>query len=88
MTTPTPVQPTTEQLVAGMAAGLLPLLGPGGLAASALVPALDQLYQTVMGGGIGKVFSVEDLEAIVADGDAAFAQLLADRAAQKAAGTP
>lgn len=82
-----PTQPSTEAVVAALAQSLLPLAGPAGLAASSVVPALQQLYDTFTGVGLGTALSVADLEAIVADGNAALIQLQADLAAQQA-GTP
>lgn len=85
-TTPTPAVPvlTQEQIIAAFAAALLPLAGPVGIAASMLVPALEQLIDSFRAGG-EKDYTVEDLVAIVQTGDVALAQLLRDRAAQKAA---
>ncbi len=69
--------PTTEQLIAAMAQSLLPLAGPLGIAASALVPAVQQLYEMVTSKG-DKNFSVDELAAIVASGSTDLAQLQAD----------
>ena len=69
--------PTTEQLIAAMAQSLLPLAGPLGIAASALVPAVQQLYEMVTSKG-NQNFTVDDLAAIVAKGNTDLAQLQAD----------
>jgi hypothetical protein len=75
--TPAPVALTTEQLVAAMAAGLLPLAGPTGIAAAALVPAVQQLWDAVNSRATSD-FSVADLVAIVTKGNADLAKLTAD----------
>lgn len=78
MSDPTPLPAvTTEQLVAAMAAGLLPLAGPAGIAAAALVPAVQQLYDSVTNHA-STDFSVADLVAIVTKGSADLAKLTAD----------
>ena len=74
---------TTEQVVAALAASLLPLAGPAGIAAAAAVPALEQLL------GMFKAqpaqnFTIDDLAAIVATGNVSLAQLAADVNAQGA----
>lgn len=76
------VQPTTAQLVAAFASSLLPLAGPAGIAASALIPAVQQLYDTFTSGTPNAVFTVEDLAAIVTKGNTDLAKLAADVAAQ------
>lgn len=75
--TPTPAAPTTEQLLAAMAQSLLPLAGPLGIAASALVPAVQQLYDMVTSKG-DQSFTVDDLAAIVAKGNTDLAKLQSD----------
>lgn len=78
-----PAQPSTAQLVGALAQSLLPLAGPAGIAVSALVPAIQQLYDTVTSKA-GQNFTVDDLAAIVAKGNADLAQLQADVDAQGA----
>ena len=84
-TSTTPVAPevTVEQLVAAVAAALLPLAGPTGVAIAAVVPALTQLLDAFKNHG-AQDFSVDELVAIVQTGNVHLAQLQADRAAQKA----
>lgn len=77
-----PVQPTTEQLVAAFAGALLPLAGPVGIAASALVPAAEQLLDAFRNHPTADV-SLAELEAIVAKGNIDLAKLAADVAAQQ-----
>lgn len=71
-----PPQPTTEQLVAAMAAGLLPLLGPYGIAAANLVPAAQQLLDAFTGHAGN--YTMADAIAVVAQGNADLAKLQAD----------
>jgi hypothetical protein len=78
-----PVQPTTEQLVAAFATALLPFAGPVGIAASALVPAAQQLLDLFKSNPTA-VYTVDDLVAIVTKGNADLAKLAADVAAQGA----
>lgn len=80
MNTPTAAtgQPTTEQLLAAFASSLLPLAGPVGIAASALVPAVQQLYEMVTSKPADQNFTVDDLVAIVSKGNADLAKLEAD----------
>lgn len=83
MTDPTPVAaPSTSAIVAALAASLLPFVGgPVGLAASALVPAVQQLYDTFTNHPTGTV-SVDDLvKLILGDNVAILAKLKADTAA-------
>lgn len=79
MTDPTPVAaPSTAQLVAALASGLLPLAGPYGIAASALAPAVMQLYDTITTHPTANV-SVADLAKIVlGDNVAELAKLTTD----------
>lgn len=72
-----PVQPSTEQLVAAFAGALLPLAGPAGIAVSALIPAAQQLYDSFTNHATAN-FTVDDLAAIVAKGNADLAKLTAD----------
>ena len=83
-TTTTPVAPavTVEQLVAAVAAALLPLAGPIGVAVAAVVPALTQLLDAFKNHG-SQDFTVDELVAIVQTGNVHLAQLQADRAEQK-----
>lgn len=80
--TPPPV--SVEQIVAAFAAALLPLAGPAGIAVATLVPALEQLID-VFRNHSATDYTVDDLVAIVQTGDAGLAELIRDRAAQKAA---
>jgi hypothetical protein len=73
-----PAQPSTEQLLAAFASSLLPLAGPLGIAASALVPAVQQLYDMVTSAPADQNFTVDDLVAIVAKGSTDLARLQAD----------
>jgi hypothetical protein len=70
-------QLNTEQLVAALAQGALQFAGPEGIAASALIPAAEQLVDTLKASG-SAVFSVDDLAAIVAKGNLDLAQLTLD----------
>jgi len=78
-----PVAPTTGQLLAAMAQSLLPFAGPWGLAASAVVPAAEQLLANLKGLGSGVVYTMADLEALAAKTTTDLGQLGADVAAQK-----
>ena len=85
MTDPTATtQLTTEQVVAALAASLLPLAGPAGIAAAAAVPALEQLLDAFKAQP-AQNFSIADLQQIVATGNANLAQLAADINAQQGA---
>jgi hypothetical protein len=75
-----PVQPTTEQLVAALASGLLPLMGPYGIAASALVPAAQGLVD-IFTTHPNANYTLDDAAAVVAQGNADLAKLKADGAA-------
>lgn len=82
-----PVQPvtiSTPALIAAFAQGLLSsgLLGPGGIAASALVPAAEGLVAMFRNQPAGKNYTIDELEAIVTKGSADLAKLAADVAAQ------
>jgi hypothetical protein len=66
--------PTTQQLLAALASALLPLAGPTGVAVSALVPAVQALYDRLTNHPTEN-FTVEDLVAIVQEGDEALASL-------------
>ncbi len=85
-TDPAVVQPTTEQLVAAFAQGLLPLLGPAGIAASALVPAAEQLADMFRNHGTVN-YTIDDLVATVEEGNAALLKLRADINAQQGGGS-
>lgn len=69
--------PTTSQLVAAMASALLPLAGPTGLAVSLVIPAAEQLIATLRGSGKAN-YTLEELAAIVAEGNAELATLRAN----------
>lgn len=71
---PTPAQPSTTQLVAAFASSLLPLAGPAGIAAAALIPAAEQLLAMFKADPVAN-YTVEDLAAIVAKGNADLATL-------------
>jgi hypothetical protein len=78
---PTPApQPSTEQLVAALASGLLPLLGPYGIAASALVPAAQGLVD-IFTTHPNANYTLDDAVAVVTQGNADLAKLKADAAA-------
>lgn len=79
MTDPTqqPVAISTEQVLAALAASLLPLAGPYGIAASAVVPALEQLIASFRNQPADKNYTVDELAAIVSGGSAHLAQLTA-----------
>jgi hypothetical protein len=78
---PTPATPTTAQLVGALAQSLLPLAGPYGLAASAVIPAAEQFIANLKSSG-NTVFTMADLEAIAAKTTTDLGQLGADVAAQ------
>lgn len=70
--------PSTAQLVAALAAGLLPLAGPEGIAVASLVPAVQQLFDTLTAHPSAN-YTIEDLERVVqGDNVAALAKLQAD----------
>ncbi len=70
--------PSTAQLLAALAAGLLPLAGPQGIAVASLVPAVQQLLATLTGHSTAN-YSVADLVQIITqDNVAALAKLQAD----------
>ena len=70
--------PSTAQLVAALASGLLPLAGPEGLAVASLVPAVQQLYDSLTAHPTAN-YTVADLEKIIMqDNAAALAKLQAD----------
>ena len=70
--------PSTAQLLAALAAGLLPLAGPQGIAIAALVPAVQQLLNTLTAHSTTN-YSVADLVQIITqDNAAALAKLKAD----------
>lgn len=78
MTDATVNAPSTADLVAALAAGLLPLAGPEGLVVSALIPAVQQLYDTLTAHPAAN-FTVADLVKIVTqDNTAALAKLATD----------
>lgn len=74
---------TTEQVVAALAASLLPLAGPTGIAAAAAIPALEQLL-VMFKAQPAQIYTIDDLATIVASGSTKLAQLAADIAAQGA----
>lgn len=70
--------PSTAQLVAALAAGLLPLAGPQGIAVAALVPAVQQLFDSLTSHATAN-YTVADLVKIITeDNAAALAQLQRD----------
>lgn len=77
-----PPAPTTAQILAAFAQSLAPLAGPAGVAVAALIPAVEQLYDTLKNSG-KRDFTVDELAAIVAEGDVELAKLKAARAAQQ-----
>ncbi len=79
-------QPSTEDVYAALAQTLLPLAGPYGLLASTALPAVKQLYDT-LAAHPNTTFTIDDLAGIVAQGDTALAQLIADREKQKLQGS-
>lgn len=72
-----PATPSTAELLAAFAQALLPFAGPYGVAASALVPAVEQLLANLKGTG-NTVFTMADLEAIAAKTTTDLDQLGAD----------
>ena len=74
--------PSTAELLGAFASALLPFAGPYGVAASALVPAVEQLLASLKGSG-NTVFTMADLEAIATKTTTDLGQLGADVAAQK-----
>lgn len=76
MTDPVVQQPTTAQLLAAFAQSLLPLAGPTGIAVSALIPAVEQLLANFRSNPTQN-YSVDDLVAIVVQGNANLASLKA-----------
>lgn len=75
------VAPSTIDLVAALAAGLLPLAGNQGIAAASLIPAVEALYNTVSTHS-EMTFTVADLTRIIlGDNAAAMSKLAADIAA-------
>ena len=72
-----PVQPSTEQVLAALAASLLPLAGPTGVAAAAVVPAIEQLLEMFKAKPADSNYTVDDLVGIVASGNAHLAVLKA-----------
>lgn len=80
MNTPTvsPNTPTIGQLVAAFAQALLPFAGAEGVAAAAVIPAVEQLLTNLQGVGNGVVYTMDDLEAVAAKTTTDLAQLGAD----------
>lgn len=70
--------PSTAQLLAALASGLLPLAGPGGIAVAALVPAVEQLLDNLTSTKTAN-YTVDSLVQIITqDNAAALAKLNAD----------
>lgn len=76
-----PAQPSVEQLLTAFAASILPLAGPAGIAAAALIPAAEQLL-AMFKKDPAKNYTVEELEAIVVSGNADLSKLQSDVDAQ------
>lgn len=65
--------PTTAQLVTAIGAALLPFAGQTGIAVAAVLPALQQVYDTISNSGKTD-YTVEDFAAVVAEGNAELAK--------------
>lgn len=77
MTDAVPIPLTTTQVLAALAASLLPLAGEEGVAAAAVIPAAEQLIELFKAKPTGN-YTIDDLAAIVAEGNAALAKLTVD----------
>lgn len=78
-------QPTTAQFLTALAASLAPLAGPGGVAVAGALTAVEQIYDSLMmQKALGVEYIAADALGAQAEAAAAVAQVIADRAAQRA----
>lgn len=70
--------PSPAQLLAALAAGLLPLAGPQGIAIASLVPAVQQLFNTLTAHSSTNYTVADLVQIITQDNAAALAKLQAD----------
>lgn len=74
-------EPSTETLIAAFAQAFLPFAGPAGVAAASMIPAVQNVLHTLMQDQT-KNYTLAELEAIVASGNAHLAALQQHHAAQ------